>query len=166
MGKRGPKARDMRERFWEKVKVRGPSDCWEWTASVFSPQWPYGVFSTRRSVTQMAHIVSFELASTERVPKGMCVCHKCDNPRCVNPSHLFLGTHMDNKRDSMMKGRSGLPFGPALENKLKTHCIRGHELFGENLRVEKGTREGKRTCRTCEREKCRRLRAAKKLKSS
>lgn len=90
--------------------------------------------------TIYAHRFAWELAYGP-IPHGMFVCHSCDVPGCVNPGHLFLGTHSDNMRDASAKGR--LTGGG---NRLRTHCRRGHPLSGENLIMK---RDGKRNCREC-----------------
>lgn len=89
----------MSERFWAKVDKRGPDDCWNWTASLFGGG--YGQFVT--PVTRYAHIASWHLSHGST--RGLCVLHRCDNPRCVNPAHLFLGTLKDNTQDMLRKGR-------------------------------------------------------------
>ena len=87
------------ERFWAKVDRSG--DCWEWTAKG-TPK-GYGVFGLlRKSV--YAHRLSWKMEVGE-IPDGMCVCHRCDNPPCVRPSHLFLGTYADNMEDMVRKER-------------------------------------------------------------
>ena len=90
----------MRERFWAKVDKSG--DCWEWTGGKM--RGGYGSFKDDGGKTVYAHRISWAI-NCGRIPKGLCVCHHCDNPNCVNPSHLFLGTDKDNKQDSMGKGR-------------------------------------------------------------
>lgn len=88
------------ERFWSKVDKRGPDECWPWTGGKF---WDgYGWFSVA-GAKKKAHRVSFFLQHG-RWPEPCCL-HRCDNPGCVNPVHLFEGTHTDNMRDRERKGR-------------------------------------------------------------
>jgi hypothetical protein len=91
-------------RFWKKVDRRGSDECWEWKAGKVRS---YGQFRFNRK-SQYAHRVSYILAFGN-IPDGMNVCHKCDNPGCVNPNHLFLGTQLDNIRDREIKGRGKTP---------------------------------------------------------
>lgn len=144
--------RTLEERFWEKVDKTG--DCWEWTG--FKNRQGYGQFQVSTKNGQPAHRVSFELANG-KIPDGMHVCHKCDNPPCVRPDHLFLGTPSDNMKDMVKKGRNISP------NALKTHCAQGHEFSPENtMRIN-----GCRFCRECGRQNQRRINARKKaLKQS
>lgn len=89
--------------FWKKVLIG--NDCWEWQAS--KVKGGYGVFYFRDR-TRVAHRVVFELwYGTD--PGKLKVCHKCDNPGCVRPSHLFLGTQKENMRDCSAKGRVRKP---------------------------------------------------------
>lgn len=83
------------------------------------------------------------------VPDGLHVLHRCDNPPCCNPEHLFLGTPLDNMRDKVAKGRHA--------NTQKTHCPQGHPYMGDNLRIERG---GGRRCRVCHKIEERRRRRA------
>ena len=105
MGLRGPKARSLSARFWPKVHRRGLKDCWEWKASVNSVH-GYGQIGYQGSMLR-AHRVAWMLVRGP-IPKGLCVLHKCDNRKCVNPYHLWLGTLKDNTQDMMRKGRCGL----------------------------------------------------------
>lgn len=77
------------------------SGCWEWTAQR-TPQ-NYGRFFINYRGTR-AHRYSYEIHKG-KIPEGMCVCHTCDNPSCVNPDHLWLGTRGDNNKDRTKKGR-------------------------------------------------------------
>ena len=99
-----PRTRPLEERFWEKVNIpHGGFGCWMWDAADGGSS-PYGVI-LRNGRPDKAHRVSWVLCHKSEVPEGMLVCHHCDNPKCVNPSHLFLGTAKDNADDMMRKGR-------------------------------------------------------------
>ena len=100
------KCRPLAERFWAKVEKRGADECWPWTGCRL-PRGGYGqigalVDGQWRSV--LASHVAWEL-HFDPVPAGQCVLHSCDNPPCVNPEHLFLGTYQDNSDDKLAKGR-------------------------------------------------------------
>lgn len=88
-------------RFWERVDVSG--ECWLWISSVRGKK-KYGFVQLRDAAKIAAHRLSYVL-SFGRIPNGLWVLHKCDNPRCVRPDHLFLGTSDDNVADMVSKGR-------------------------------------------------------------
>lgn len=109
---RQPKA-SIAERFWSKVAVAEPDDCWEWTAGLNGSG--YGRFSQWPNGPDRAHRVAWRLHHGE-IPDELCVLHRCDNRKCVNPRHLFLGTRGDNIRDCFAKGR-GNPYPGARAKK-------------------------------------------------
>ena len=90
------------QRFWNKVNTAGPNGCWTWTAGCTRKG--YGVFKLD-GATEMAHRTSW-MFEHGPIPDGLFVLHHCDNPPCVNPDHLRLGTHADNMRDRNEKGRA------------------------------------------------------------
>jgi hypothetical protein len=96
-----PSAKDI-ERFWSKVDKRGEDECWEWKDH--KDRGGYGkIWLSGRNV--LAHRFAWVIANG-KMPDGLFACHKCDNPACCNPNHLFAGTSQDNIDDRVRKGRS------------------------------------------------------------
>lgn len=123
----------LEERFWSKVDKT--DDCWVWVAAKTGGG--YGYIGVAGGKIARAHRISYEWAKGP-IPEGLFVCHTCDNRACVNPEHLFVGTHSDNMKDMMAKGRKHKPF--------KSSCKHGHEYTPENTYYN--TR-GHKCCHTC-----------------
>lgn len=119
-------------RFWRFAPRGEPTECWPWAGGI--KRGGYGTFSISvdgRPFTLGAHRVAYEL-SVGAVPEGMHVCHHCDNPACVNPAHLFLGTHTDNMRDMIAKGRARRRTGPFPQSALANRA-RGEDSVASKL---------------------------------
>ncbi len=126
------------KRFWSKATIAGPDDCWEWQSALHPDG--YGNFGIS-GASVLAHRVAWALSrNADRAPIGF-VCHSCDNRRCVNPKHLFLGDNTANMRDMVAKGRH--------RQQKKTHCPKGHEYTPENTRLSKRGTWVSRICRIC-----------------
>lgn len=129
----------LRDRLMKRVARNPESGCWEWTGMRGSNG--YGLIlagSRSKRVHKMAHRVSYEIF-VGPVPDGHVICHKCDNPACVYPPHLFSGTQSDNLRDMKEKNRRTYVRSP--------FCWRGHSMLGENIYIEPKT--GRQQCRAC-----------------
>lgn len=145
----------LADRFWSHVDKGGVDECWPWTGRVNNVG--YGLTSYTptpgaRSITITATRAAWFL--TRGSWPEQCMCHRCDNPPCVNPRHLFDGTHSDNMRDASLKGRLRGRYSGV------THCIRNHEFTPENTYTNPNT--GGRACRTCYRAYDLRRKAARK----
>lgn len=151
---------DLTHPFWSRIdrsSGHGPNgDCWipvtrNGHAKTYSQAKANGKW-------MFAHRASALIAEIGDI-KGLIVCHRCDNPPCVNPSHLFIGTYRDNSQDMSAKGR-------CFQSK-KTHCPKGHAYSPENtMWIKNGTA---RNCRECARAlgriNSRRATEARKLRS-
>jgi hypothetical protein len=96
--------RNIEDRFWKKVNKKGPMDCWEWIGAIDEDG--YGRIRVSGSINRQigAHRLSYAISHKDFDEKLM-VCHHCDNRKCVNPNHLFLGSAIDNYKDMVNKNR-------------------------------------------------------------
>jgi hypothetical protein len=94
------------DRFWGNVDIKTEDECWLWSIPTKSayPSFYISIYMGKQ-ISILSHRLSYIISRKEKVPPGMCVCHKCDTPFCVNPAHLFLGTQQDNQADKTAKHR-------------------------------------------------------------
>lgn len=129
-------------RFWK--RVRKTDNCWLWQGGTNALGYGRVGIGARGTGMAYAHRVSYIVANGP-IAKGIQVLHACDQPSCVRPEHLFLGTQLDNMRDMDAKGRR-------VSKPLLTYCGRGHPMTPENIYLAKprrGGRVGDRICREC-----------------
>jgi hypothetical protein len=131
----------LEDSFWSKVDIVDNDKCWEWQATRFKNN--YGNFRGK-----CAHRMAYKLSHGD-IPYKFLILHKCDNPPCCNPDHLFVGTHKDNARDMKEKNRQH-------KRQIRTECANGHLLSGVNMiMLSAGTGKLYRGCRICNTEKAR-----------
>lgn len=128
----------MKDKFFNNIIFT--DNCWIWKGVMATNG--YGIINHKRK-RYYAHRISVKLLFGVD-PGSLFVCHHCDNPKCVNPAHLFLGTASDNFQDCLKKGRVK---GNAYKNKNKSYCIRNHEFNKKNTYF---TSNGRRNCRPCD----------------
>lgn len=97
---KGPE--NLTTKLMRKLDIRGSDECWKWNGATNKKG--YGLLAAKEIGEQLSHRVSY-IVHVGEIPKGMCVLHRCDNPCCCNPKHLFLGDINDNVQDMILKGR-------------------------------------------------------------
>ena len=130
-------APSLSRRFWGRVPIGRPDDCWPWAGARNGNG--YGTIIGDDHRGYVATRLMREFIDGRAVPPSLCVCHRCDNPLCVNPNHLWIGTKRDNSWDMIAKGRKP-------KRRPLTRCYRGHPFTDENTLRE---RNGARRCRIC-----------------
>lgn len=147
-----PAAVHPAQRLWYSVRVNDETNCWEWTGT--KNKQGYGlilVYGKHRST----HRFVYELMVGDIPPGdgyfGTCVLHRCDNRACLNPAHLFLGSHKENMQDMAAKGRTGKPKRAIILATGK--CLKGlHDWVPENVITKD---DGRERCRACTMERVR-----------
>jgi hypothetical protein len=97
----------LKEKLLSRI-IKQPTGCWEWQGATRGNG--YGVMAFAGKKNLATHRMSY-IAHNGDIPENLLVCHTCDNRKCINPDHLFLGTHSDNMKDALKKGRLFIPEG-------------------------------------------------------
>ena len=133
----GDSGLSLLDRLLNKIEIDNSTGCWVWQGG--KNNLGYGMIRDDKKM-RTAHRVSYEEHSQTNIPKHLVVMHSCDNPACINPQHLSLGTRSDNTQDMMRKGR-GKPYGDGMTGKKMpttpcTNCDRSiaNTLYSRHLR--------------------------------
>lgn len=119
--------------FWDKVQVKSSQECWNWKFSRSSGRPTFKFQGKWQNCSRVAWKITHG-----QIPPGLLICHTCDNPRCVNPGHLFLGTPKDNVEDVRRKHREARRLNPS-EVKAIQESVLPPRILAENFGVSKGT---------------------------
>lgn len=140
MAKRGRKPVPIEDRFFKHVQKGSEDECWLWLGSKNEGGYGRVMINGKKKGT---HRVVWELTFKAVIPAGYFACHHCDNPPCVNPKHIFIGTNKDNMLDAMKKGR--LKIQPR-----KPFCKYGHPTTIENTKFRN---RGDKECLRCRKDR-------------
>ena len=126
----------IKDRFWSKVDIKSPDECWPWTAS--RTRQGYGHFGWNQKVVEASRVAYI---LTHGDPGDFCVLHSCDHPECCNPAHLRAGTHQDNSQDMVDRGRVSLQGrkltmdqAREIRGKYKPYCYTMRDLQKDTMR--------------------------------
>jgi hypothetical protein len=146
-----PAFEPLERRFFKYVLIDAPDKCWPWQGAY--QEYGYGRIGVRTGFTDGAHRVSYQLHKGA-IPEGLYVLHDCDNPACVNPKHLRLGTHQDNMDDMVARRRhlAGNRRSADARREARLSCKNGHPYADGDFRIVEGNGKKVRRCRVCERQ--------------
>ena len=123
----------MKNYLMDRMTINMETECWEWDLRIDKDG--YGQCRINRKIKR-THRISWE-TFREKIPKGKCVLHHYDNPKCINPNHLYIGTHQDNMDDKIQRGRSGNTRDQYNNN------FRGKKVIADGILYTSYTKAGK-----------------------
>ena len=126
---KGDSLLSLLDKLLNNIKINAVTDCWEWQLS--KNNIGYGLIRDGKKM-RTVHRASYEEHTNTKIPPGICVCHTCDNPLCINPQHLWLGTRKQNTKDMIDKNRHSI-FGSVNGKQPKTTCPHCYRSIPNNM---------------------------------